>query len=189
MTNDLKKWLNKKESSKEIVTDSLIQKYKACLSADVDVKNLLGLHWCLTQPKETRLNLNIDGHIKKGNFMPPIPLEQRMWAASSISFFEDLSSVNEIERFSEIKKILIHQANAKMDDAIVKRLYKLYNFDTPENIMPLTVDKFGNSSVATVPTMYDLILKGNLENHQINKGDKIVFAICDVAFGYKTKLL
>ena len=36
MTNDLKKWLNKKESSKEIVTDSLIQKYKACLSADVD---------------------------------------------------------------------------------------------------------------------------------------------------------
>ena len=49
MTNDLKKWLNKKESSKEIVTDSLIQKYKACLSADVDVKNLLGLHWCLTQ--------------------------------------------------------------------------------------------------------------------------------------------
>ena len=28
MTNDLKKWLNKKESSKEIVTDSLIQKYK-----------------------------------------------------------------------------------------------------------------------------------------------------------------
>ena len=97
MTNDLKKWLNKKESSKEIVTDSLIQKYKACLSADVDVKNLLGLHWCITQPKETRLNLNIDGHIKKGNFMPPIPLEQRMWAASSISFFEDLSSVNEIE--------------------------------------------------------------------------------------------
>ena len=42
--------------------------------------------------------------------------------------------------------------------------------------MPLTVDKFGNSSVATVPTMYDLILNGNLKNHQIKKGDKIVFA-------------
>ena len=76
----------------------------------------------------------------------------------------------------KIKKILIHQANAKMDDAIVKRLYKLYNLNAPENIMPLTVDRFGNSSVATVPTMYDLILKGNLENHQIKKGDKIVFA-------------
>ena len=76
---------------------------------------------------------------------------------------------------SEIKKILIHQANAKMDDAIVKRLYKLYNLEAPENIMPLTVDRFGNSSVA-VPTMYDLILKGNLKNHQIKKGEKIIFA-------------
>ena len=54
---------------------------------------------------------------------------------------------------SEIKKILIHQANAKMDDAIVKRLYKLFNEESPEKIMPLTVDRFGNSSVATVPTL------------------------------------
>ena len=64
---------------------------------------------------------------------------------------------------SEIKKILIHQANAKMDDAIVKRLYKLFNVDSPEKIMPLTVDRFGNSSVATVPTMYDLIVRNKLE--------------------------
>jgi len=77
---------------------------------------------------------------------------------------------------SEIKKILIHQANAKMDDAIVKRLFKLYNKDAPEKIMPLTVDRFGNSSVATVPTMFDLILKGKLSDHHIKKGDKIIFA-------------
>ena len=77
---------------------------------------------------------------------------------------------------SEIKKILIHQANAKMDDAIVKRLFKLYNKDAPEKIMPLTVDRFGNSSVATVPTMFDLIVKGKLSDHHIKEGDKIIFA-------------
>ena len=77
---------------------------------------------------------------------------------------------------SEIKKILIHQANAKMDDAIVRRLYKLYNSDAPDNIMPLTVDRFGNSSVATVPTMLDLIVSGNLDKHNIKSGDKIIFA-------------
>ena len=77
---------------------------------------------------------------------------------------------------SEIKKILIHQANAKMDDAIVKRLFKLYSKDAPEKIMPLTVDRFGNSSVATVPTMFDLILKGKLSDHHIKEGDKIIFA-------------
>ena len=77
---------------------------------------------------------------------------------------------------SEVKKILIHQANAKMDDAIVKRLYKLFNIDSPEKIMPLTVDRFGNSSVATVPTMYDLIVRNKLGVHKIEKGDKIIFA-------------
>ena len=77
---------------------------------------------------------------------------------------------------SEVKKILIHQANAKMDDAIVKRLYKLFNIDSPEKVMPLTVDRFGNSSVATVPTMYDLIVRNKLGVHKIEKGDKIIFA-------------
>ena len=77
---------------------------------------------------------------------------------------------------SEIKKILIHQANAKMDDAIVKRLYKLFNEESPEKIMPLTVDRFGNSSVATVPTMFDLIVRNKLGDHKIEKGDKIIFA-------------
>ena len=77
----------------------------------------------------------------------------------------------------DVKKILIHQANGKMDDAILKRLYGLYDIiDIPENIMPMTIAYLGNSSVATVPTLLDLILKNKLENHIINKGDILVFA-------------
>ena len=77
---------------------------------------------------------------------------------------------------NDIKKILIHQANEKMDEAIVKRFYKLYGMKMPENIMPMTIDKLGNSSVATVPTLYDMILKGKMNVHSINKGDIILFA-------------
>ena len=76
----------------------------------------------------------------------------------------------------DVKKILIHQANEKMDEAIVKRFYKLYNLKMPENIMPMTISKLGNSSVATVPTLYDMILKGEIESQHINKGDIIMFA-------------
>jgi 3-oxoacyl-[acyl-carrier-protein] synthase-3 len=76
----------------------------------------------------------------------------------------------------DVKKILIHQANEKMDEAIVKRFYKLYDMDMPEGIMPMTINTLGNSSVATVPTLYDMILKGQLENQEINKGDVIMFA-------------
>jgi 3-oxoacyl-[acyl-carrier-protein] synthase-3 len=78
---------------------------------------------------------------------------------------------------SEIKKALIHQANGKMDDAILKRLFGLYDIiDVPENIMPMTIDWLGNSSVATIPTLLDLILKDQLKPHKINKGDTLIFA-------------
>ncbi|WP_236980454.1 3-oxoacyl-ACP synthase III family protein [Membranihabitans maritimus] len=77
----------------------------------------------------------------------------------------------------KIKKIFIHQANGKMDDAILQRLYALYDIkDIPEFVMPMTVSWLGNSSVATLPTLLDLTLKGKLENHKIETGDTILFA-------------
>jgi 3-oxoacyl-[acyl-carrier-protein] synthase III len=79
---------------------------------------------------------------------------------------------------SDVKKILIHQANQKMDEAILERLFKLYRTDNvPENIMPMTISWLGNSSVATLPTMLDLLQKGKLENHnRLQSGDIVVFA-------------
>jgi len=77
----------------------------------------------------------------------------------------------------KIKKVLVHQANGKMDEAILKRFFKLYDIDTPpENIMPMTIAKLGNSSVATIPTLLDIVLKGEIENHSLNKGDIAIFA-------------
>lgn len=76
----------------------------------------------------------------------------------------------------DVKKILIHQANEKMDEAIIDRFYKLYDKTAPKDIMPMSIHDLGNSSVATVPTLYDLLIQGKLENHQINKGDVVIFA-------------
>jgi len=79
-------------------------------------------------------------------------------------------------KISDVKKILLHQANAKMDTAMGKRLYKLYDMEFDEDIMPLTVKYFGNSSVATIPTMFDLIRRKKLDKHVFNSGDIIIFA-------------
>jgi len=76
----------------------------------------------------------------------------------------------------DVKKILIHQANEKMDEAIIKRFYRLYKTPMPEDIMPMSIHKLGNSSVATVPTLFDLIKNKNLKEHSISKGDVVIFA-------------
>ncbi|MCI2227566.1 3-oxoacyl-ACP synthase III family protein [Polaribacter sp. MSW13] len=76
----------------------------------------------------------------------------------------------------EVKKIFIHQANEKMDEAIIKRFFRLYKKTTPEGIMPMSIHNLGNSSVATVPTLLDLVLKGKIENQKVDKGDVIILA-------------
>jgi 3-oxoacyl-[acyl-carrier-protein] synthase III len=78
---------------------------------------------------------------------------------------------------ADIKKILIHQANEKMDEAILKRLLKLCGLkEQPINIMPMTISWLGNSSVATLPTLLDLLLKGKMDGHELTGGTTIAFA-------------
>lgn len=85
----------------------------------------------------------------------------------------DISGVN----IADVKKIFIHQANEKMDQAIVDALYAMYGYGkAPADIMPMTVHYLGNSSVATIPTLYDLVLHGKDAAHSLHKGDVIMFA-------------
>jgi len=75
-----------------------------------------------------------------------------------------------------VNKIIIHQANEKMDEAIVKRFYQLHNKPMPENIMPMVIEKLGNSSVATIPSLLKMILNGELPSHHIRRDDVVLFA-------------
>lgn len=77
----------------------------------------------------------------------------------------------------DVSQILIHQANAKMDDAMLKRLFSLYGLNkSPKGIMPMTINFLGNNSVATLPILYDLITKGKMGVKECAKGEFIVFA-------------
>jgi len=77
----------------------------------------------------------------------------------------------------DIKKFFLHQANEKMDEGFIKALYKLYDIRiVPENVMPMSIHDLGNSSVATIPTLYDLVKRGKYKEHQLHKGDLVIFA-------------
>ncbi|MEM9687217.1 MAG: 3-oxoacyl-[acyl-carrier-protein] synthase III C-terminal domain-containing protein, partial [Bacteroidota bacterium] len=76
----------------------------------------------------------------------------------------------------EVKKLFIHQANEKMDEVILKNFYKLYQKEVPDSIMPMNIHKMGNSSVATIPTLFDAVRNGQIAHHDLHKGDIIIFA-------------
>ena len=77
---------------------------------------------------------------------------------------------------SQVKKVFIHQANEKMDEAIINRFFKLYKTTTPENVMPMNIHKLGNSSVATIPTLLDMVINGKMKDQNLQKGDIIILA-------------
>jgi 3-oxoacyl-[acyl-carrier-protein] synthase-3 len=78
----------------------------------------------------------------------------------------------------EVKKVFIHQANEKMDEEILKRFYRMFRVkNVPENIMPMSIHRLGNSSVATVPTLLDQVRKRTSDQeHELNEGDLILLA-------------
>jgi 3-oxoacyl-[acyl-carrier-protein] synthase III len=78
---------------------------------------------------------------------------------------------------NDLKKVFIHQANEKMDEGIINAMYKLYGIPAaPQNIMPMSIHNLGNSSVATIPTLLDMVRKTNMPHHNLNAGDVILFA-------------
>ncbi|MDG1264476.1 MAG: ketoacyl-ACP synthase III [Flavobacteriaceae bacterium] len=79
-------------------------------------------------------------------------------------------------KIQNLKKIFIHQANEKMDEAIVKRFYRLYKEKAPPSVLPMNIEFNGNSSVATIPTLLDQVLNGEKKGHLLNEGDIILFA-------------
>jgi 3-oxoacyl-[acyl-carrier-protein] synthase III len=76
----------------------------------------------------------------------------------------------------DVDRILLHQANGKMDEAILRTLYKLYDAEPAAGVMPMTISWLGNSSVATIPTMLDLISRGELNGQHLHPGKIVVFA-------------
>jgi 3-oxoacyl-[acyl-carrier-protein] synthase-3 len=76
----------------------------------------------------------------------------------------------------KVKKVFLHQANEKMDTAIIKAFYQLFNRQVPDCVMPMNIRELGNSSVATIPTLFDMVRKGVLPGHAISSGEIVLFA-------------
>ncbi len=96
------------------------------------------------------------------------------WVPKVIKDVLDKSGVT----IEEIDMFLLHQANAKMLGAIAENIAMLYDvpFESISGKFPATIEFLGNTSVATIPTLLDMVLKNKLDGYRINAGDLAVMA-------------
>ena len=102
----LERWVGREERASDLITPALVERFKATLGG-----SLLGLHWCLAPPTVPMSEVGDDGHPQKGGFLPPVPLQYRMWAAGETVFFADLPENGAVERHSTIEDVTLKQGS------------------------------------------------------------------------------
>ena len=78
----------------------------------------------------------------------------------------------------DVDYFFFHQANGKMLKVIASNLMKLYHIDDENDAskIPMSIEFLGNTSVATIPTLFDLVNKNKMEGFKLEKNQTYVFA-------------
>lgn len=103
----LSDWVGRTQDSDDAVSARAVQGLVATLASRIveprpgDAAPLLS-HWLHFQPAAPQGELGPDGHPSRGDFLPPVTLPRRMWAASDITFIRPLCIGSAITRRSTI---------------------------------------------------------------------------------------
>ena len=106
----LREWIERTESANDEVTRAPVAALAATLDRDGpppqpgDVLPPLW-HWLYFLPLHRQSELAADGHAKRGGFLPPVPLPQRMWAGGRFEFHRHLRLGAPISRTSTVKDV------------------------------------------------------------------------------------
>ncbi|MDB5704456.1 MAG: hypothetical protein JWN66_1572 [Sphingomonas bacterium] len=104
----LRQWIGREERASDIASAAPLAGLAALLDYEAapwnDEVPPLG-HWLYFLPRARQSAIHADGHPKRGDFLPPVPLPRRMWAAGQVSFHAPLRVGSPIERVSTVSDV------------------------------------------------------------------------------------
>ncbi|MEP6998525.1 MAG: MaoC family dehydratase N-terminal domain-containing protein [Betaproteobacteria bacterium] len=106
----LETWVGRSETSTDVITGTPYAALSATLDRPV-LRPPAGTplpplwHWLYFLPLYKQSEVGPDGHARRGEFLPPVPLPRRMWAGSEFEFRQPLCVGDEVTRVSTIADI------------------------------------------------------------------------------------
>lgn len=99
-------WVGKSQTQDDLLTRAVLDRFRATIDSD-ETGNTApqAIHFALCLPEAATADLDIDGHPKRGGFLPPVPLPRRMWASSALEFHAPIQLGDAIKRVSTIATI------------------------------------------------------------------------------------
>ncbi|HLH41996.1 MAG TPA: MaoC family dehydratase N-terminal domain-containing protein [Bryobacteraceae bacterium] len=106
----LREWIGRTETASDQVTPAPAALLSATLDrSDPEPKTGDPLpplwHWLYFLPRHRQSELAPDGHPKRGQFLPPVPLPRRMWAGGRFEFHRPLRIGQPVTRVSRIADV------------------------------------------------------------------------------------
>ena len=114
---DVNEWIGRTEQAKDVLRATPARALALTLDQpEVDVSEGARLpelwHWLFFLPLVPTSQLGVDGHPRRGGFLPPVALERRMWAGGRVAFHHDLHVGEPVTRTSEIVSVASKQGKA-----------------------------------------------------------------------------
>lgn len=112
----LREWIGRQETRSDVISPAPLRGLSATLDNAGPVPGPGGRlrepwHWLYFLPAPAASSLDVDGHPRRGDFLPPVPLPRRMWAGSSIRFLSPLHVGDEVQRVSTIGDVSLKQGS------------------------------------------------------------------------------
>jgi len=105
-----KDWIGRERVTEDTVT--LERALKLAATLDADSAGLrkgaplpAGWHWTLFHEVVPQSALAADGHERRGDFLPPIALDRRMWAGGRLRFYRALKIGAPVQRISTVRSV------------------------------------------------------------------------------------
>ncbi|CAE6827924.1 FAS1-like dehydratase domain-containing protein [Paraburkholderia haematera] len=99
-------WLNKEVVTEDVITAFPLTAMGATLNREESGDEVPPLwHWLYFLPIAPLSEVGPDGHPRRGDFLPPVPLPRRMWAGGRLTFHAPLKVGEHAKRTSTIANI------------------------------------------------------------------------------------
>ena len=129
----LQGWVGKTETLIDDITVAPLRGLAATLDRD-DAAPVAGSalpplwHWLYFLPQPRHSEIGLDGHARRGSFLPPVPLPRRMWAGGRLQWVKDNPLVvgDAMNRISRIESVT-HKAGRSGDLVFVLVRHEVHN--------------------------------------------------------------
>ncbi len=113
----LRDWVGRSEKHRDTIGATPLAALAATLDRD-DPAPVAGTevpplwHWLYFTPLARAGELGPDGHAKRGGFLPPVPLQRRMWAGGRLEFRHALRVGDAVSRISRIADVQVKRGRS-----------------------------------------------------------------------------